>query len=65
MGKAGLILCALLAVPAAAEVPETALLTAAQPAKIAEVVRQLGRPGILTLQRGDEPPVYAVLTGLN
>jgi hypothetical protein len=29
------------------------------------LIRQLGRPGILTLQRGDEPPVYAVLTGLN
>jgi general secretion pathway protein A len=29
------------------------------------LIRQLGRPGILTLQRGDEPPVHAVLTGLN
>ena len=29
------------------------------------LIRQLGRPGILTLQLGNEPPVYAVLTGLN
>ena len=29
------------------------------------LIRQLGRPGILTLQRSDEPPVHAVLTGLN
>ena len=28
-------------------------------------LRQLGRPGILTLQAGDGAPVYAVLTGLN
>jgi general secretion pathway protein A len=29
------------------------------------LLKQLDRPGILKLQRGDEPPVYAVLTGLN
>jgi len=29
------------------------------------LIRQLGRPGILTLQLGNEPPVHAVLTGLN
>ncbi len=29
------------------------------------LIRQLGRPGILTLQQGNEPAVYAVLTGLN
>jgi general secretion pathway protein A len=29
------------------------------------LIRQLGRPGILTLQLGTEPPMYAVLTGLN
>lgn len=57
MGKAGLILCALLAVPAAAEVPETALLTAAQPAKIAEVVRQLGRPGLLETDEAGDPTI--------
>jgi general secretion pathway protein A len=28
-------------------------------------IRQLGRPGILTLQSGDDKPVYAVLVGLN
>lgn len=28
-------------------------------------LRQLGRPGILTLQAGDAAPVYAVLTGLS
>jgi len=28
-------------------------------------LRQLGRPGILTLQAGDGAPVYAVLTGLS
>ncbi len=28
------------------------------------VLRQLGRPGILTLQEGDGPPMYAVLIGL-
>ncbi|MBK9572174.1 MAG: AAA family ATPase [Rhodoferax sp.] len=27
-------------------------------------LRRLGRPGILTLQAGKEPPVYALLTGL-
>jgi general secretion pathway protein A len=27
-------------------------------------LRRLGRPGILTLQAGNEPPVYALLTGL-
>ncbi len=27
-------------------------------------IRQLGRPGILTLQSGDDKPVYAVLVGL-
>lgn len=29
------------------------------------LLKQLDRPGILKLQRGDEPPVYAVLIGLN
>jgi general secretion pathway protein A len=29
------------------------------------LIRQLGRPGILTLQQGNEPAVYVVLTGLN
>jgi general secretion pathway protein A len=29
------------------------------------LLRQLGRPGILTLQRGTSAPVYTVLTGLN
>ncbi len=29
------------------------------------LLRQLDRPGILTLQHGDAPPVYAVLTGLD
>ncbi len=29
------------------------------------LLKQLDRPGILKLQRGDEPPVYAVLTGLD
>jgi general secretion pathway protein A len=29
------------------------------------LLKQLDRPGILKLQRADEPPVYAVLTGLN
>jgi general secretion pathway protein A len=29
------------------------------------LLKQLDRPGILTLQKGDEPPVYAVLIGLN
>ncbi|MDP3822096.1 MAG: AAA family ATPase [Burkholderiales bacterium] len=28
-------------------------------------IRQLGRPGILTLQAGDDKPVYAVLVGLS
>ena len=28
------------------------------------LLRQLDRPGVLTLQKDDEPPVYAVLTGL-
>ena len=28
------------------------------------LIRQLGRPGILTLRNGDAAPVYAVLTGL-
>jgi general secretion pathway protein A len=28
-------------------------------------IRQLGRPGILTLQSGDDKPVYAVLVGLS
>jgi general secretion pathway protein A len=28
------------------------------------LLRQLDRPGVLKLQRDDEPPVYAVLTGL-
>ena len=28
------------------------------------LLRQLGRPGILTLQSGNEPPVYALLVGL-
>jgi general secretion pathway protein A len=28
-------------------------------------LRRLGRPGILTLQAGNAPPVYAVLTGLS
>ena len=29
------------------------------------LLKQLDRPGILKLQKGDEPPVYAVLIGLN
>jgi general secretion pathway protein A len=29
------------------------------------LLRQLGRPGILTLQEGDGPPMYAVLIGLS
>jgi general secretion pathway protein A len=29
------------------------------------LLKQLDRPGILKLQRADEPPVYAVLAGLN
>lgn len=29
------------------------------------LIRQLGRPGILTLHQGNEPPVFAVLSGLN
>ena len=29
------------------------------------LLRQLGRPGILTLHGGEGPPVFAVLTGLN
>ena len=29
------------------------------------LLKQLDRPGILKLQRGEEPPVYAVLIGLN
>ena len=58
MGKSGLIALALLAAPAApAEVPDTALLTAAQPAKIAEVVRQLGRPGLLETDEAGDPSI--------
>jgi general secretion pathway protein A len=29
------------------------------------LIRQLARPGVLTLREGNEPPVYALLTGLN
>lgn len=62
MGKAGLIAPALLAVallatPAVAEVPDNALLTAAEPAKIAEVVRQLGRPGQLETDEAGDPSI--------
>lgn len=57
MGKAGLIALALLAAPAAAEVPDSALLTADQPAKIAEVVRQLGRPGLLETDEAGDPSI--------
>ena len=63
MGKAGLIALALLAVPAAADVPDSALLTADQPAKIAEVVRQLGRPGLLETDEAGDPSIATGFAG--
>jgi hypothetical protein len=65
MGKAGLILFALMAAASAqaAWIPDSALLTAAQPAKIADLVRQMGRPALLERDEAGDPTIATGFAG--
>lgn len=66
MAKTGLIaLNLLLAAPAAAQdVPDSAMLTAAEPAAIAQAIRFYGRPAQLETDEGGEPTIATGFGGI-
>jgi hypothetical protein len=66
MAKAGLIALALLAAaPAAAQiVTDTEMLTAAEPARIADAVRAYGRPAALETDEAGEPTIATGFGGV-
>lgn len=67
MGQAGLILLALLAgAPAAAQtLSESAMLTAAEPARIVEAVRHYGRPAELETDEAGDPSIATGFGGIS
>lgn len=65
MAKAGLIgLALLLAAPATAHPADTELLTAADPARIADAVRAYGRPATLATDEAGDPSIATGFGGI-